>query len=99
MDLSKSLKVKYDGAIGILINGFLLMFNSNIEPLQDIGFRNLSDLEFALSNSLKVKCDDAIGLPIYNFLAMVNGAQPCPALAWPALSTLSYLILSYLILS
>ncbi len=31
-DLSRSLKVKCDGAIGLPIHGFLLMFNSNIGP-------------------------------------------------------------------
>ena len=29
-DLSRSLKVKYDGAIGLPMYGFLLIFNSNI---------------------------------------------------------------------
>ncbi len=29
-DLSRPLKVKYDGVIGLPIYGFLLMFNSNI---------------------------------------------------------------------
>ena len=31
-DLSRSLKVKYEGAIGLPIYAFLLMFNSNIGP-------------------------------------------------------------------
>ncbi len=31
-DLSMSLKVKYDGAIGLLTYDFLLMFNTNILP-------------------------------------------------------------------
>ena len=31
-DLSRSLKVKSDSAIGLLIYGFLLMCNSNIGP-------------------------------------------------------------------
>ena len=39
-DLSRSMKVKYKGAIGLPVYGFLLMFNSNIGPnsalLQDI---------------------------------------------------------------
>ncbi len=42
-ELSMSLKVKSDGADGILIDEFLLFFNSNIypnsDPLQDIGFK------------------------------------------------------------
>ncbi len=39
-DLSRSLKVKYDGGIGLVMYGFLLMFNSNLwpnlAPLRDI---------------------------------------------------------------
>ncbi len=31
-DLSRSLKVKSNGAVRLLIYGFLLMFNSNIGP-------------------------------------------------------------------
>ncbi len=31
-DLSRSLKVKFDSAIGLNIYGFILMFNSNIGP-------------------------------------------------------------------
>ncbi len=31
-DVSRSLKVKYEGAIALPIYGFLLMFNSNIGP-------------------------------------------------------------------
>ena len=31
-DLSRSLKVKYESAIGLSIYGFLLMFYSNIGP-------------------------------------------------------------------
>ncbi len=31
-DLSRSLKVKCEGGIGLPIYGFLLMFNSNIGP-------------------------------------------------------------------
>ena len=31
-DLSRSLKVKSDGTVGLPIYGFLLMFNSNIGP-------------------------------------------------------------------
>ncbi len=54
-DLSRSLKVKCDGAIGLPIYGFLLMVNSNIWPntalLQDISLQNMSDLEFDISRS------------------------------------------------
>ena len=43
-DLSRSLKVKCNGAIGLPIYGFLLMFNSNIgpkmAPLLDINLQN-----------------------------------------------------------
>ncbi len=71
-DLSRSPKVKCDGAIGLLIYDLLLMFNSNIRPtsatLRDINLRNFGDLNFKLSRSLKVKCDDGIGLPTYGFL-------------------------------
>ncbi len=39
-DLSRSLKVKYTGGIGLLMYGFLLMVNSsvwpNLAPLRDI---------------------------------------------------------------
>ncbi len=31
-DLSRSLKVKFDSAVGLPIKGFLLLFNSNIGP-------------------------------------------------------------------
>ncbi len=31
-DLSRSLNVKYDGGIGLLMYGFLLMVNSNLRP-------------------------------------------------------------------
>ncbi len=43
-DLSRSLKVKYDGIIGVPIYGVLLMVNSNIwpntVPLRDISLQN-----------------------------------------------------------
>ena len=75
-DLSRSLKVKCESAIGLLIYGFLLVFNSNIgpnsAPLQDIRLRNFGDLEFDLSRSLKIRCGSVIGLPIYGFLLVVN---------------------------
>ena len=55
--------------------GFLLMFNSNIEPneapLRDIRLQNLGDLAFDLSGSLKVKCNGVVGLRIYDFLIHV----------------------------
>ncbi len=54
-DLLRSLKVKCNSVIGLLIYAILLMFNRNIwpnsAPLQDIRLRNLSDLEFDLSRS------------------------------------------------
>ncbi len=75
-DLSRSLKGKSDGVIGLAIYGFLLMVNSNIlpnlAPLWDIRFWNLSDLDFDLSRSLKVKSHGAIRLGIYGFLLIVN---------------------------
>ena len=74
VDLSRSLKVRCDGAIGLPIYGFLLTVNSNIwsnsAHLRDIRFWNLSDLD--LSRSLKVKYEGVTGLPIYAFLLMVN---------------------------
>ena len=52
------------------------MFNSNIwpnlDPLRDIKFQNLGDLDCDLSRSLRVKSDGAIGLNIYGFLLMLN---------------------------
>ncbi len=51
-DLSRSLKIKCDGAIGLPTYGFLLMVNSNIwpnsAPLRGVRLRNLSDLDFDL---------------------------------------------------
>ena len=73
-DLSRSLKVKCDGVIGLTIYSFLLMINSNIglnsAPFRDIRLRNLGDLDFDPSRSPKVKHEDAIGLPIYGFPLM-----------------------------
>ncbi len=44
--LSRSLKVKCNGAIGLLVYGFLFMFNSNYDPyeirLQNLGDRDLT---------------------------------------------------------
>ncbi len=70
-DISRSLKAKFDSAIGFPIHvyGFLLMFNINIgpnkAPLLDISLQNLGDLEFDLSRSLKVESNGAIGAPLY----------------------------------
>ena len=62
LDLSKSLKVKSDGVIGLAIYAFLFMVNSNTEPnlapLRDMVW-NVSDPDFDLSKSLKVKSDSA----------------------------------------
>ncbi len=75
-DLSRSVKVKCDSAIGLPIYGFLLMINSNLWPntalWRDISLQNMSDLDFDLSRSLKVKSNDAVRLPIYNFLLSSN---------------------------
>ncbi len=53
-DLSRSLKVKSDGVIGLAIYGFLLMVNSNIgpncSPLRYIRLLNLCDLDFDLKS-------------------------------------------------
>ncbi len=61
---SRSLRVRCDSAIGLLIHDFLLMFNSNIwssyGPKENIRLQNVSNLEFGLSGTLKVKCDDVI---------------------------------------
>ncbi len=73
---------------GLLIYGFLLMFYGNMPnsaPLQDISFRNLSDLDFDLSRSLRVKCDSVTGLPIYPFLVMFNSN------IWPNSAPLWYI--------
>ena len=76
LGLSRSLKVKCESAIGLLICRFLLMVNSNIGPnsaaLRDIRLRNLSDLDFDLSRSLKVKSYGVIRLALYGFLLIVN---------------------------
>ncbi len=48
------------------------MFNSNVwpksAPLQDIRFRNLSNLDSDLSKPPKVKCDGITELYVYAFL-------------------------------
>ena len=77
-DLSRPIKVKYDGTIRLPIYGFLLMFSSNIGPNQAplrytcIWIQNLGEFELDHSRPLKVKCDSAIGLPICGFLLMFN---------------------------
>ncbi len=67
-DLSRSLKVKCEGATGLTISGFLFIFNTNIgtnlAPLREIRLQNLSELESDLSRSLKIKSNAAIRLPI-----------------------------------
>ncbi len=70
-DLSRSLKLKCDNIIQILICGFLLLHNSNIWPNQ-APLPDLTDLDFDLSSSLKFKCNGAIGLLICGFLLMFN---------------------------
>ncbi len=48
-DLSRSLKVKCNGAVGLPICDFLLAFNSNTwphsAPLEDMSLRNLSEID------------------------------------------------------
>ncbi len=75
-DLWRSLKVKSDGAIGLPLYGFLLVFNSNIWPslvcLQDLTTLKFRVLEFDLSMSLTVKSNGSVGLHIYGFLLVSN---------------------------
>ncbi len=67
LDLSRSLKIKRDGVIGLIIYGSLLMINSNIgtnlTPLQEMTLLYLSDPNFDLSMSLKVKSNSAFNSP------------------------------------
>ena len=55
-DLSRSLQVKANGAIGKSIYDFLSNFNGNHGPIckrfQDTALRNMRDLDFDLSRSL-----------------------------------------------
>ncbi len=48
-NLLRSLKVKYNGTVGLPICDFLFVFNSNTWPnpahLREISLRNLSDLD------------------------------------------------------
>ena len=68
LELSRSLKVKGHGVIGLAIYGFQLMINSKIgpnsAPLRDIKLKS-RDIDFDLSRSLKVKSNGAVGLSIY----------------------------------
>ena len=70
------------------------MCNGNIcpnsVPLQDIRFRNVSDLDFDISRSFKVKCDDVIGLSIYGFLFSMSVSHRLAAL--PTQDVFSYLL-------
>ncbi len=90
-DLSRSLKVKCEGAIGLPIYGFLLMFNSNIgpnrAPLRDISLQNLGDLDFDLSRSLKVKANGAFRLPTHDFLLVSNSNYMCNSLRLGVIAT------------
>ena len=57
--LSGSLNIKCDGAVGLLVCGFLLAFNGilrpNSAPLRDISLGNLSDFDIDLhSHSRKM---------------------------------------------
>ncbi len=77
-DLSRSVNVEFDDAIGFFIHvyAFLLMLNSNIGSnqalLRDIRLGKLSDLYYDLSRSLMVKCESTIVPPIYGLLLMFN---------------------------
>ena len=58
-DISRSMKVKVDGATGKPTYDFLFVNNSDYMPiisiLRDIATQNMHDLEFDLLRSLKVK--------------------------------------------
>ncbi len=73
-DLSRALKVKCCGVIGLAIFGFLLMVNSNIWPklaaLRDIRLRNLGDLDCDLSRSCVMV--SLVSPYIIGFLLMFN---------------------------
>ena len=75
-DLSRSHKVKCEGAIELPIYGFLFMVNSYIWPstalLREISLQHLSDLECDLSRSVKDISNGTVGLPIYDFLLVSN---------------------------
>ncbi len=83
-DHSRSLKVRYDGIVGLPIYVFLVRFSCNIWPnmayLRDTctgtSPSNASDLDSDVSRSLKVRCDGVIELPIYGFLFMFNTKIP-----------------------
>ena len=71
-DLSRSFKVRSNGAIRLPIYGFLLMFNGNIwpslAPLCDIRLQNMSDLDLDLSRSHKFKSNGVVRPPICNLV-------------------------------
>ena len=77
-DLTRSSKVKCDGAIGLSICELLLVSNSNTwrnsAPLRDISLQNWSDLDSDLSSSRKSHANRTDGHPIYNFLLMFNSS-------------------------
>ncbi len=58
-DFSRSLKVKSDGAVGLPMSDFIVVFNGNIwancTSVWNVCLQNLSNLYFDLSRSLKVK--------------------------------------------
>ncbi len=76
-DLSRSLKVKSDAAVGHSIYDFLLMLILPVTYGQfqllmtDIILQNLNDHD--LSSSPKVKYDGTEAIHIYNFLLVFNG--------------------------
>ena len=74
-DLSWSMKVKRNGAIGFPIYDSLLCLMRNLAHLQDTKPQNLSniDLTFQGHSRIKIKCDGASGLSVYGFLLMFNG--------------------------
>ncbi len=72
--LSRSPKVKSDGAIGLLLYNSPIVFNRNkwpkVAPLQDISLSNPCDIDCDLQRSLKVKSNGVIGLSVYDFILL-----------------------------
>ena len=75
-DISRSLKVKEDGAIRKPTYDFLSVNNSKYVPicsiLRDIATENRHELEFDLSKSLKVEVNVASTKPTYDVLLVNN---------------------------
>ncbi len=91
VDLSRSLKVKCGGAVGLPICDFLLVLNSNAwrnsGHLRDIRLQNLSDLGAELSGSLKSNVIAQMEVPINASILMFNGN------IWPNSALLRHIML------